>query len=92
MQPQLETVIYYYIGKPTICACNFNSDVPLEDFRFVNMKAPYSIRKPLEDCGQIKWAAQALQCGLSFACNRGLAHIIIYIHIYLEAHIFYSTS
>ena len=35
---------------------NFNPNAPLDDFSFLNTKAPYSIQELLQDCAEIKWA------------------------------------
>ena len=35
---------------------NFNPSAPLNDFTFLNTKAPYSIKELMEDCSEIAWA------------------------------------
>ena len=34
---------------------NFNPSAPLDDFSFLNTKAPYSIQELIQDCNEIVW-------------------------------------
>ena len=38
---------------------SFNPSAPLDDFSFLNTKAPYSIQELIQDCNEIMWAGPA---------------------------------
>ena len=73
---------------------NFDPDAPLEDFSFLNMKAPYSVQELLEDCSQIKWAGTPPWAILCLRRGIGVHHsgMSKAYRALLETHVFCSLE
>ena len=70
---------------------NFNPDAPLDDFSFLNTKAPYSIQELLHDCSEIKWAGTPVWAMVCLRRGIGVHHsgMSKAYRALLEMHVFY---
>jgi len=53
---------------------NFNPNEPLDDFSFLNTKAPYSIQELLQDCNEIMWAGTPMWAVICLRRGIGVHH------------------
>jgi len=73
---------------------NFNPNAPLDDFSFLNMKAPYSIQELLQDCNEIMWAGTPPWAVVCLRRGIGVHHSGMNkaYRALLEMHVFHSLE